>query len=73
MDVEKKVLRAVKEYNLILPNDNVLIAFSGGPDSVALTYILLKLKNYLGINKIGLAHFNHLLRKESFKDEEFSI
>ncbi|MEZ0323410.1 MAG: tRNA lysidine(34) synthetase TilS [Hydrogenothermaceae bacterium] len=73
MNVEKKVLKVIKEYNLVSPNDSVLIAFSGGPDSVALASILFKLKNYLKIEKIGLAHLNHLLRKESFKDEEFSV
>ncbi|WP_297887643.1 tRNA lysidine(34) synthetase TilS [Sulfurihydrogenibium sp.] len=71
--VEKLFLKAVKEYSLIQPNDNILVAFSGGPDSVVLTSLLLKFKKSLKINKIALAHLNHSLREESDKDEEFCV
>ncbi len=69
--VEKLFLKAVKDYSLISPNDRILIAFSGGPDSVALTFLLVKFKNFLKIDDIALVHLNHLLREESDKDEEF--
>jgi len=72
--VEKKFLQAIKEFNLINPKDKILIAFSGGVDSTVLTYLLIKLKNYLKISKLALAHLNHQLRgKDSDLDEEFAI
>ncbi len=72
--VEKKFLQAIKEFNLINPKDKILIAFSGGVDSTVLTYLLVKLKNYLQISKLALAHLNHQLRgKDSDLDEEFAI
>ncbi len=72
--VEKKFLKAVKEFKLIKKGESILVAFSGGIDSTVLTYLLLKLKSYLGIKEIILAHLNHLLRgKDSDLDEAFSI
>lgn len=59
----QKVLSAITRYDLLKPKDEVVVAVSGGPDSVALTRILVSLiKDY----KIGLhlAHLNHLLRGE---------
>ena len=48
--------------NKIEPNQTVIMATSGGPDSMALLSLLLKTKNNL---KIVCAHVNHKLRKES--------
>ena len=53
MDLEEKVLETIKKYNLIEENDNVVIAVSGGPDSMALLNILYKLQKKLNINKHG--------------------
>ncbi|SNZ07790.1 tRNA(Ile)-lysidine synthase [Persephonella hydrogeniphila] len=70
--VEKKFLKAIKDFDLISENDRILVAFSGGIDSTVLTELLLKLKKTLKISEIALAHLNHSLRgKESDKDEEF--
>ncbi len=72
--VEKKFLQAVNRYSLIRPKDKILIAFSGGVDSVVLTYLLKRFKDYLGISKIYLAHLNHLIRgEEAFENEKFCI
>lgn len=48
-------------------NDTVVAAISGGPDSMALLYLLIKVKKELNI-KVVCAHVNHNLREES-KDE----
>ena len=53
--------------NLNINNKNVVVACSGGPDSMFLLDILIKLKDKLNIN-IVVAHVHHNLRKES--DEE---
>ena len=70
--IEKKFLQAVNEYSLIKPEDKILIAFSGGVDSIVLTYLLKKFKNYLKIDSIYLAHLNHLIRGErALENEKF--
>ena len=67
----KETIKFIKENKLIFKNDKILIAFSGGPDSLALILILQKLKEELEID-IGAVHINHLLRKEnSFEDENY--
>ncbi|AGX41199.1 tRNA lysidine(34) synthetase TilS [Clostridium saccharobutylicum] len=69
----KKVLSYIKDNNLIEFGDKVLVAVSGGPDSICLLNILFKLKEELNID-IGVAHLNHMLRGEdAFGDEEYVI
>ena len=61
----------IKDNNLIKSGDKVLVALSGGPDSVCLLNILYNLKAELNI-EVGAAHLNHLLRdKDAFEDEEY--
>jgi tRNA(Ile)-lysidine synthase len=55
------------ENNLINPGDKILLAVSGGIDSMVMSHLFYQL-NY----KIGIAHCNFSLRAhESDKDEEF--
>lgn len=68
---EQKVLRFIKENNLISESDKVLIALSGGPDSVFLLHFFNKFKKKFRI-ELGAVHINHLLRvKNSDRDELF--
>ena len=69
----EKVLSYIKDNNLIESGDKILVALSGGPDSICLLNILFELKEELNID-IAAAHLNHLLRGEdAFKDEEYVI
>lgn len=69
---EQKITKFISQFNLINQNDNVLIALSGGPDSVFALYFFNKFKNKYKI-KIAAVHLNHQLRgKESDEDEIFS-
>ena len=69
---EQKVLQFIKENHLISSGDKILIALSGGPDSIFLLYFLNKFRRKYKINLCAI-HVNHLLRgKESEKDESFS-
>lgn len=68
--MEEKFLKNLNEKTDISPGDRILIAVSGGMDSVLLLYLLNKYKKELGID-IEAAHINHMLRaKESDKDQE---
>lgn len=42
----RPVGRAISDFNLIRPDDRVLLALSGGKDSLALLHLLLHLKRY---------------------------
>ncbi len=59
----EQVRHTISKYNMITPGDLVVVAVSGGPDSVCLLDILCKLKEELGIG-IVVAHFNHGLRPD---------
>jgi len=66
----EKVEKTIKRYNLIDKGDKIIIGVSGGPDSVALLYLLNNLKKELKLN-LHVAHLDHRLRKDSYKDREF--
>jgi len=69
--MHQKILDTIKRHKLLGAGDRVLVAVSGGPDSVALLEALRKLRKRLGI-ELAVAHLNHGLRgKEADKDERF--
>lgn len=53
---------------LLKDNDIIVVAISGGPDSMCLLHLLESLKLDL---KIIVAHVNHKLREESLEEAEF--
>jgi tRNA(Ile)-lysidine synthase len=68
--MNKEVIKIIKEY--VPKSSFVVLAFSGGPDSVYLLHILLAAQKEHDFN-IVLAHFNHKLRGgKSDLDENFS-
>ena len=60
-EVTEQVWRFIQEQSLIPPEKKLVVAVSGGPDSVCLLHILFKLREKLGI-RLHVAHLNHLLR-----------
>lgn len=62
----KQVIDSLNEY--IKENEIVVVALSGGPDSMALVKLLLELNKNI---KIIACHVNHGLRKESDIEEIF--
>lgn len=71
----KKKVEELKKSGLIKKNEKILIAFSGGPDSVFLYNLLFFLREYHSI-EISLIYVNHNLREDVENDlnfvEEFS-
>lgn len=68
---EEKVIRFIASRSLINKGDKILVALSGGPDSVFLLYFLYKFSNKYKI-KLGAFHLNHKLRgKNSENDQKF--
>jgi tRNA(Ile)-lysidine synthase len=58
---EQKVLHFIREHHLIPGGQKLLVAVSGGPDSVCLLFILSALRRELDI-ELHIAHLNHQLR-----------
>ena len=69
--LESRVLSLVREHNLLAGQQCLLVAVSGGQDSVCLLHILAKLQTELNV-KLHLAHLNHQLRgSESESDAQY--
>ena len=72
VDPITRVRKTIEKFELLSGGERVLVAFSGGPDSVFLLEALLKLKEDLDL-ALALAHFHHGLRgEEADRDLEFS-
>lgn len=69
--IEKKVLETIQEYNLINKGEIIVVAVSGGPDSMCLLSILNELKDIVGIKKLIVAHLNHMLREEAKEETRY--
>lgn len=68
--ISEKLINTIKKNKLITRGDRLVIGVSGGPDSVALLCLLNGLKKELDL-KLHVAHLDHLLRKDSFRDSNF--
>lgn len=73
--LEKKVADFIKANELFADAERVLLAVSGGADSIALLHVIMTLKTRgLLRAKLCCAHINHMLRaQQSDKDEEFVL
>ena len=72
--MKNKVLKTIKKYNLIENGDKIVLAVSGGPDSIAMLDILNEINYDEKINlkfEIIVSHVNHMIRKEATEDEEY--
>ncbi len=61
--IRDKALEAIKEHKMLNPGDSVLVAVSGGADSISLLYLLFSLKEELKLGPLYVAHLNHLIRR----------
>lgn len=69
--MEQRIDQAITSQALVLPGEHVIVAVSGGADSMALLAALLALRGRLGIT-VSAAHFHHGLRgQEADRDAAF--
>ncbi|MDZ4722353.1 MAG: tRNA lysidine(34) synthetase TilS [candidate division Zixibacteria bacterium] len=69
MDILQKVRATIADKNLLRNEDSVLVALSGGPDSVGLLHILTKLRSEFSLT-LQAVYINHLIRPRAAKKEE---
>ena len=69
MDAWEKFKSFVYENNLVGPGDRVLLAVSGGPDSVCLAHLFWRLKKLLPLELI-IVNMDHGLRRESSRESK---
>ncbi|MEP7308311.1 MAG: tRNA lysidine(34) synthetase TilS [Acidobacteriota bacterium] len=67
-----RVRRYIAQHRLAERGTRVLVALSGGSDSVALAHIVRDLDAAGELRAVGLTHFNHQLRDAAGRDEQFS-
>ncbi|MFA6321460.1 MAG: tRNA lysidine(34) synthetase TilS [Candidatus Omnitrophota bacterium] len=65
----ERALKTVRNYAMLKRGDVVLAAVSGGPDSIFLLYLLMKLKNKLGLKEIVVCNLDHGLRGEESRGD----
>lgn len=66
-----QIRKTIATHSMLERGDRLVVAVSGGPDSVALLHILSLLSNEFGLHLVA-AHLNHGLRPgEADEEEEF--
>src|SRR3972149_9246806 len=68
--LEEKVLSTIKKSEMLDIGDRVLVATSGGPDSIVLLNILLRFRSLFDL-RIHLFHLNHQMRADAASDASF--
>src|SRR5262245_7945426 len=65
-----QVTATMRAHEMVAPGDLVLVAVSGGPDSVCLLHALHDLRRLLRI-RLAVYHFDHRLRGDSAADAAY--
>lgn len=68
--MEERVRALVRQHGLLRGGERVVVAVSGGADSVALLHLLWRWREELGL-WLYVAHLNHRLRPEAEQEAEF--
>ncbi|HEX3031158.1 MAG TPA: tRNA lysidine(34) synthetase TilS [Bacillota bacterium] len=63
-----RIKQTIKKYNMFARGDRVVVAVSGGADSISLLHILSCLAPELGI-ELHAVHVNHMLRGEAAQQD----
>ena len=65
-----KVQKTIQRYAMLRPGETVVVAVSGGPDSMALLHVLWEMGEELDLSLV-VAHLHHGLRPEAGKERLF--
>jgi tRNA(Ile)-lysidine synthase len=68
MDLLVETERMVRDEGLLREGDGVVVAVSGGPDSMALLHVMLQLANTMRL-RLVVAHMNHMFRGAESEEE----
>src|SRR5215510_2521629 len=68
MAIEQNLLNLVIRQRLFSGGDRILVAVSGGPDSVALLHLLCELRDQFALH-LEVAHLQHGIRGEEAKED----
>ncbi len=71
-DIILKIKQTISKYNMINAGDSIIVAVSGGPDSICLLDILSNFSNEFKC-KLIVAHYNHGLRKGEDEEETLLV
>jgi tRNA(Ile)-lysidine synthase len=70
MMLPSRVAAAISLHQIFTPGERVVVAVSGGPDSLALLSILREILPAIPLH-LTVAHFDHAWRPESHEDRDF--
>lgn len=70
MTIRDQAKRTIDRFQMLSPGDTVLVGVSGGPDSMALLYLLMDIKDEYRIT-LKIAHLDHGFRREAAEEAEF--
>jgi tRNA(Ile)-lysidine synthase len=65
-----KVKKAIQKHGMLRKGERVIVAVSGGPDSVALLKVMTLISDEYNLT-LFTAHLNHGLRREADDEEQF--
>lgn len=69
MNLTKKVLETIEKHDLLSENDCIVVGLSGGPDSLALTDMLLNFRESYNLEIVAV-HVNHGLRPGAADEDQ---
>lgn len=76
--IKNEVINNITKNNLIVDGDKIVVAVSGGPDSMCLLNVLNDINSILKLEynisySLMVAHVNHGIRKESENEKEYVV
>ena len=70
MTFEQRFIDVIEKNKLLNNAEKILLAVSGGPDSLTMLHLFNNLKDYFGVG-LSAAHLDHLFREESAAEADF--